>query len=103
MQTIPINSDRLLSDLRELRKIGGVGSGVVRPAFSDYDMEARYWLKKRFEDAHLDTTIDGVGNVLGRSQKIGTSILLGSHSDTQPEGGWLDGALGVIYLSLIHI
>ena len=30
MQTIPINSDRLLSDLRELRKIGGVGSGVVR-------------------------------------------------------------------------
>ena len=97
MQTIPINSDRLLSDLRELRKIGGVGSGVVRPAFSDYDMEARYWLKKRFEDAHLDATIDGVGNVLGRSRKIGTSILLGSHSDTQPEGGWLDGALGVIY------
>ena len=70
---------------------------VVRPAFSDSDMEARYWLKKRFEDAHLDTTIDGVGNVLGRSRKIGTSILLGSHSDTQPEGGWLDGALGVIY------
>ena len=34
-----------LSDLRELRKLG-VGSGVVRPAFSDYDMEARYWLKR---------------------------------------------------------
>jgi len=23
--------------------------------------------------------------------------LIGSHSDTQPTGGWLDGALGVIY------
>ena len=53
MQTIPINSDRLLSDLRELRKIGGVGSGVVRPAFSDYDMEARYWLKKRLSLIHI--------------------------------------------------
>jgi beta-ureidopropionase / N-carbamoyl-L-amino-acid hydrolase len=26
----------------------------------------------------------------------GRSLLIGSHSDTQPEGGWLDGALGVI-------
>ena len=26
----------------------------------------------------------------------GPSLLLGSHSDSQPEGGWLDGALGVI-------
>ena len=34
---------------------------------------------------------------MGRSKKLGPTILLGSHSDTQPEGGWLDGALGVIY------
>ena len=25
------------------------------------------------------------------------ALLIGSHSDTQPKGGWLDGALGVIY------
>ena len=24
-------------------------------------------------------------------------MLVGSHSDTQPQGGWLDGALGVVY------
>ncbi|MEC7806635.1 MAG: M20 family metallo-hydrolase [Pseudomonadota bacterium] len=97
MQRVKINSDRLLNDLYELRKIGGRGNGVVRPAFSEADMKARSWLKQRFEDAHLDTKIDGVGNVLGRSKKLGPTILLGSHSDTQPEGGWLDGALGVIY------
>ena len=40
-----INSSRLLADLNYLRGIGGVGTGVVRPAFSDKDMEARLWLK----------------------------------------------------------
>ena len=92
-----IQAERLLADLRHLRSIGAQGKGVVRPAFSAKDMEARRWLKARFEEAGLDTTIDGVGNVLGRSRKPGKALLVGSHSDTQPTGGWLDGALGVIY------
>ena len=92
-----IDPQRLLSDLRHLRSIGAQGPGVVRPAFSAKDMEARRWLKARYEEAGLDATIDGVGNVLGRSRKPGKALLLGSHSDTQPTGGWLDGALGVIY------
>jgi N-carbamoyl-L-amino-acid hydrolase len=92
-----IDPDRLLADLRHLRSIGAQGRGVVRPAFSDKDMEARRWLKRRYEEAGLDATIDGVGNVLGRSRRKGRALLVGSHSDTQPTGGWLDGALGVIY------
>ncbi len=92
-----INAERLLSDLRHLRSIGAQGRGVVRPAFSAKDMEARRWLKARYEEAGLAATIDGVGNVLGRSRQAGKALLLGSHSDTQPTGGWLDGALGVIY------
>ena len=92
-----INPERLLSDLRHLRGIGAQGRGVVRPAFSAADMQARRWLKSRYEEAGLDATIDGVGNVLGRSRHPGKALLLGSHSDTQPTGGWLDGALGVIY------
>lgn len=92
-----IDPARLLSDLRHLRSIGAQGKGVVRPAFSAADMEARRWLKKRYEDAGLEAAIDGVGNVLGRSRHPGKALLLGSHSDTQPTGGWLDGALGVIY------
>jgi N-carbamoyl-L-amino-acid hydrolase len=92
-----IDPQRLLSDLRALRAIGAHGHGVVRPAFSPADMEARRWLKGRYEEAGLDATLDGVGNVLGRSRHRGKALLLGSHSDTQPTGGWLDGALGVIY------
>ena len=60
-------------------------------------MEARRWLKHKYEEAGLEATIDGVGNVLGRSRHPGKALLIGSHSDTQPTGGWLDGALGVIY------
>jgi len=92
-----IDPDRLLSDLRALRAIGAQGRGVVRPAFSATDMEARRWLKARYEEAGLDAAIDGVGNVLGRSRSAGKALLIGSHSDTQPTGGWLDGALGVVY------
>jgi N-carbamoyl-L-amino-acid hydrolase len=92
-----VNADRLLADLYALRQIGARDPGVVRPAFSPKDMEARRWLTGRFSEAGLESSIDGVGNVLGRSRQSGKALLIGSHSDTQPTGGWLDGALGVIY------
>ncbi len=94
---VAIDADRLLGDLTTLRQFGATGPGVVRPAFSPLDMEARRWLAERYEAAGLEATIDGVGNVLGRSGNPGKALLIGSHSDTQPTGGWLDGALGVIY------
>lgn len=92
-----INQTRLLDDLRALRSFGATGTGVVRPTFSDEDMAAREWLKQRMIDAGLDATIDGAGNVFGRSPNAAPALVIGSHSDTQPTGGWLDGALGVIY------
>ena len=92
-----INAARLIHDLQALRRIGAHGIGVIRPAFSDADMAARHWLRQRFDEAGLQTTLDGVGNVFGRSPNPGPALVVGSHSDTQPEGGWLDGALGVIY------
>ncbi|MBT3534204.1 MAG: M20/M25/M40 family metallo-hydrolase, partial [Rhodospirillaceae bacterium] len=94
---VKINGERLLGDLRALRAMGATGTGVVRPAFSAMDMQARHWLAERYQEAGLTAEIDGVGNVLGRSPNPGPALLLGSHSDTQPTGGWLDGALGVIY------
>ena len=45
-------------------------------------------------DAGLAVQYDPMGNLFGLAD--GPSLLLGSHTDTQPEGGWLDGALGVI-------
>ena len=91
-----INSKRFLSDLHELRTIGaaGVGKGVIRPAYSKADITARNWLADKFAQAGLTPHYDPVGNLFGLAQE--TSILIGSHSDTQPQGGWLDGALGVI-------
>ncbi len=94
---VTINPDRLLTDLRTLRSYGSNGTGVVRPSLSPVDLEARHWLRDRMADAGLAAHIDGVGNVMGRSPNAGRALLIGSHSDTQPTGGWLDGALGVIY------
>ena len=48
-------------------------------------------------EAGLDPEIDGIGNVIGRARGDGPHLLLGSHVETQPHAGWLDGALGVIY------
>ncbi|BCZ82799.1 Zn-dependent hydrolase [Paraburkholderia terrae] len=92
-----INPVRLLDDLKTLRSFGANEPGVVRLSLSPVDMEARRWLAGRMTDAGLDATIDGVGTVFGRSRKPGPALVIGSHTDTQPTGGWLDGALGVIY------
>lgn len=91
-----INKKRFLSDLHELRAIGasGVGRGVVRQAYSEADLAARNWLSDKFSEVGLTPHLDPVGNLFGLAKN--SSILIGSHSDTQPQGGWLDGALGVI-------
>jgi beta-ureidopropionase / N-carbamoyl-L-amino-acid hydrolase len=96
MTRININTRRLLADLRHLRTFGAHGSGVVRPAFSEADIASRRWLAGRMEEAGLEAVFDPAGNLFGLPPGEGRSILLGSHSDTQPEGGWLDGAYGVI-------
>lgn len=93
---VEINPARLLGDLQALRQFGATGPGVVRLAFSATDLAARRWLEGRFRDAGLEAGIDGVGNVFGRARRGGPALLIGSHSDTQPTGGWLDGAYGVI-------
>lgn len=91
-----VDPDRFLADLHKLRSFGasGVGKGVVRPAYSDADVDARQWLAGQMEAAGLRVEIDPMGNLFGLAD--GPSVLLGSHSDSQPEGGWLDGALGVV-------
>lgn len=93
---LPVDATRFLADLHALRGFGasGVGKGVVRPAYSDADIAARAWLAERMQDAGLSVHVDPVGSVFGLAE--GRSVLLGSHTDSQPEGGWLDGALGVI-------
>jgi N-carbamoyl-L-amino-acid hydrolase len=94
---LAVDEDRVLADLRTLAEFGKQGTGVSRPAFSDADLEARRWLLDQMRAAGLDATIDGIGTVYGRAPDAEQSILVGSHSDSVPNGGWLDGALGVIF------
>ena len=92
-----INSGRLLADLRRLAQFGAYKSGVHRPTFSPQDIDARRWLAGRFTEAGLEASIDGIGNVFGRSRVTGPKLLIGSHTESQNHAGWLDGALGVMY------
>ena len=96
-EAVRIEGGRLLADLHALRDFGRHDPGVVRRSFSRADRDSRDWLRGRFAEAGLEARIDGVGNVIGRSPNPGPALLIGSHSDTQPRGGWLDGAMGVIY------
>lgn len=94
---VQIDRRRLLADMRKLAEFGKIGTGVDRPAFSAADIDARAWLCDRMANAGLDSELDGVGNVFGRSRANGPCVLIGSHSDSVPSGGWLDGAMGVVY------
>ncbi|MEX3007318.1 hydantoinase/carbamoylase family amidase [Hoeflea sp. TYP-13] len=96
MPQISINSGRLLEDMSRLRTFGACGTGVVRPAFSEADIAARKWLANRMKEAGLEPVFDPAGNLFGLPAGDRPCLLVGSHTDSQPEGGWLDGAYGVI-------
>jgi beta-ureidopropionase / N-carbamoyl-L-amino-acid hydrolase len=95
---ISISPERLLGDLAELARIGGrPDGGVDRVAGSEADLEARLWLQERMRAAGLEARTDEVMNVFGRvPDSRGPWLLLGSHTDTVPAGGRLDGAYGVV-------
>ncbi|GAB5468177.1 MAG: Zn-dependent hydrolase [Rhodospirillales bacterium] len=93
---LPVRAERLLADLRHIRRIGAVGSGVSRGAFTDADIAARQWLAQQMRAAGLEPRVDPAGNLFALPPGEAPSLLIGSHSDTQPLGGWLDGIYGVM-------
>jgi N-carbamoyl-L-amino-acid hydrolase len=92
-----IDPERVLGDLKRLREFGAYKTGVHRPTYSADDMAARHWFAGRMAAAGLAPTIDGIGNIIGRSHGAGPRILTGSHLESQNYAGWLDGPLGVVY------
>ena len=48
------------------------------------------------KDAGLTTWVDEAGNTFGRLGEGAPTVMTGSHIDTVPQGGSLDGALGVL-------
>src|SRR3982074_1899347 len=91
------NGERVVADLKRLAEFGRYKTGVHRPTYSAEDVASRQWLADTFAEGGPDPASDGIGNVIGRNPHAEGRLLVGSHSETQPHGGWLDGALGVIY------
>ena len=94
-----VNAERLKTDIENLAQIGRrEGSGIFRMAFSDGDIEGRRWFKEKLEQAGLEIYEDGAANIYGRLNwdNETASVMTGSHLDTVPGAGHLDGALGVL-------
>lgn len=99
---IAVSSSRLRARIESLARFGALpGGGVTRPAWSRAHEEARAWLLAETRAAGLASWVDPAGNTFGA---LGLSafgpgapaVVTGSHIDTVPEGGILDGALGVL-------
>jgi len=94
-----VDMQRLKRDVLELAEIGRnpADRGIYRMAFTDADMEAKRWLADRLEAAGIPAWMDGAGSVHGRlGADEAPGVLIGSHTDTVPRAGMLDGALGVL-------
>lgn len=95
-----VDLERIKTDILALADIGlnHDDKGIYRMAFTDEDMAGKEWLKGRIADAGLQASLDGALNVSatlpGRSP--GPRLLIGSHIDTVPCAGALDGTLGVV-------
>ena len=105
-----VSEGRLWNDLMELAKVGSVGGGgVTRLAFTPEDLEAKGLVVRWLEEAGAKVRFDTAGNVIARypADRAGaaapaagvpelSAVMAGSHTDTVPEGGRFDGAVGVI-------
>lgn len=93
-----VNATRLRTDIEALANIGRTADGALaRYAFSPAYEEARAWLKTRMANAGIAARDDAAGNTIGRIGPDGVAcVMAGSHIDTVPDGGPLDGALGVL-------
>lgn len=102
--SLRIDTDRLLSRLDELGRIGAIDGpngerGCARLALTDADREGRDLVVTWMRDLGLTVEIDEIGNVF--ATRPGTDpdlapVMTGSHIDTVRTGGRFDGNLGVL-------
>jgi N-carbamoyl-L-amino-acid hydrolase len=92
-----IDSRAVLADLDELRALTANEDGAQRLAWSPVWLKARAWFEEKIADLPVEHHYDAAGNhwvtLRGESEK---ALVLGSHLDSVPNGGWLDGCLGVL-------
>jgi beta-ureidopropionase / N-carbamoyl-L-amino-acid hydrolase len=92
-----VNPKTALQNLDELRALTADEQGAQRVAWSPVWLKARAWFAEKLRHLPVEHHYDAVGNhwvtLTGKSEK---SLVLGSHLDSVPNGGWLDGCLGVL-------
>lgn len=95
-----INLQRLLDTLQISASIGSLqNGGICRLALSKEDKQMRDIFVQWLEEENLQVKIDDLGNIYGRREGINpdaSPVFVGSHLDTQPNGGRYDGILGVL-------
>ena len=92
-----MHAQRVITDLRELAARTSTPDGAQRLAWGPVWREAREWFKGRVAELGLRVETDSAGNnwvvLRGMSPK---TVIVGSHLDSVPNGGWLDGSLGMM-------
>ena len=92
-----IDASAVLHHLEELRALSADESGAQRVAWTPMWLQARAWFRDKLRDLPIEQHFDAAGNhwvtLPGASER---SVVLGSHLDSVPNGGWLDGCLGVL-------
>lgn len=94
---MPVDAQAAIDLLRELRALSADENGAQRLAWSPVWLKARAWFQEKLRALPVEHHFDAAGNswttLLGASEK---ALILGSHLDSVPNGGWLDGCLGVM-------
>jgi hydantoinase/carbamoylase family amidase len=91
------SAKRVIAELRELAALTSTPEGAQRVAWGPVWKTAREWLKSKLSEIGLKQTADAAGNnwvtLPGESDK---TVIIAGHLDSVPNGGWLDGSLGVV-------
>ena len=94
---MPVDTQAAVDLLKELRALTADEHGAQRLAWSPMWLKARSWFEPKLRTLPVEHHYDAAGNswstLAGSSEK---TLILGSHIDSVPNGGWLDGCLGVI-------
>ena len=94
---MPVDTQAAIELLKELRTLTADENGAQRLAWTPMWIKARDWFQSKLRELPVEQHYDAAGN--SWTTLSGTSnvtLILGSHLDSVPNGGWLDGCLGVI-------
>jgi N-carbamoyl-L-amino-acid hydrolase len=91
------DASRVLADLHALAELTGGPGGARRLVWTDEWVKARTLLRERLAELPVTVDVDEAGNLWAvLAGERPERVVVGSHVDSVPNGGWLDGALGVM-------